>query len=329
MRIQRSLPLIALAILSALTFAACRAPSTTLHSDELPAFSPVVLGPGERLKVVATTSIVSDVVQNVGGERIALTTLMPLGADPHAFEPTPQNMASIVDAHVVYASGAGLEAFLESLMASAEVGDRIVHVSHGVALLQLDDADEHEEEQGDEYHFEGADPHTWFDPANVIVWVRNIQETLSSLDPANAAKYEANAAAYTAQLEALDASIREQAAQVPQANRKLVTDHTVFAYFARQYGFEQVGAIFPGASTLASPSAKELAELQDLIRGQGVKAVFVGKTVNPALAQRVAQDTGARLVFVYTGSLGEAGSPGSTYLGMMEYNVSEIVGALR
>jgi ABC-type Zn uptake system ZnuABC Zn-binding protein ZnuA len=262
-------------------------------------------------------------VQYVGGERIALTTLMPLGADPHAFEPTPQNMASIADAHVVYASGAGLEAFLESLMAGAEAGNKTVHLSHGIALLALEEHEEEDHSHGD------ADPHTWFDPNNVMVWVRHIQDTLSALDPARAAMYEANAAAYTKQLEELDTWIREQVLQIPPANRKLVTDHTVFAYFAQRYGFEQVGALFPSVSTLASPSAKELAELQDAIRAQGIKAVFVGKTVNPALSERVAQDTGARLVFVYTGSLGEAGSPGDTYLGMMRYNVAGIVSALR
>ncbi|MGB9594003.1 MAG: metal ABC transporter substrate-binding protein, partial [Anaerolineae bacterium] len=184
------------------------------------------------------------------------------------------------------------------------------------------------EHEGEAEH-EGGDPHTWFDPNNVRVWARNIRDTLSALDPANAAVYQANAQSYIARLEELDAWIRQQVAQVPPDNRKLVTDHTAFTYFAARYGFEQVGAIFPGYSTLASPSARELAALEDAIRAQGVKAVFTGKTVNPALAERVAQDTGVRLVFLYTGSLGGAGSPASTYLDMMRYNVSVIVDALR
>jgi manganese/iron transport system substrate-binding protein len=334
MKTRPFLSLAALAIVLALSLAACGTPSAIppqtggiSPTDDLLAFSPAILDIGDRLKVTATTSIVADVVQNIGGDLIDLTTLMAPGADPHSFEPTPQNMAAIADAHVVYASGVGLEAFLESLMESAEVKDRLVSVSYGIALLQFENAGS--QGQQDEHQHEGADPHTWFDPNNVIVWVRNIKDTLSALDPANAERYQANAAAYMAQLEQLDTWIRQQVAQVPEANRKLVTDHTSFTYFAHRYGFEQVGAVFPGYSTLASPSAKELAALQDSIRTQGVKAVFVGKTVNPALSQRVAQDTGTRLVFVYTGSLGEAGSPGSTYLGMMEYNVSAIVDALR
>jgi ABC-type Zn uptake system ZnuABC Zn-binding protein ZnuA len=315
----------ALAVLLALSFTACRAPSATPHTDEIPAFSPARLNSGERLRVVATTSIVADVVQNIGGEMIDLTPLMPLGTDPHAFEPTPQNMAAIANSHVVFANGACLETFLEPILQSAEAGDKIVLVSSGVALLQFGATGT--QEQQDEHG--GVDPHTWFDPGNVSVWVRNIEAALAALDPANAAKYKANADAYAAKLDELDSWIRTQTAQIPAANRKLVTDHTVFTYFAARYGFEQVGAVFPGYSTLASPSAKELASLEDAVHAQGVKAVFVGRTANATLAERLAQDTGIRLVFVYTGSLGEAGSPGNTYLAMMRANVAAIVGALR
>lgn len=325
MRTLRILSHAALAILQALSFTACRAPSATPHTDTIPAFSPAPLNPGERLRVVATTSIVADVVQNIGGEMIDLTTLMPLGADPHAFEPTPQNMAAIANAHVVFANGAGLETFLEPILDSADAGNKIVLVSSGVALLLFNatGTQEHEDEHG------GADPHTWFDPGNVTVWIRNIENSLAALDPANAVRYKANANAYAAQLVELDSWIRAQTAQIPGANRKLVTDHTVFTYFAAQYGFEQAGAVLPGYSTLASPSAKELASLEDAVRAQGVKAIFVGRTANSTLSERLAQDIGIRLVFVYTGSLGEVGSPGDTYLGMMRANVGAIVDALR
>ncbi len=308
------------------TICACRpAPSRAPDGSASPALLPAPLAAGEKLRVVATTSIVADVVANVGRDHIALTTLVPLGADPHSFQPTPQDMAALAKAHVVYANGAGLETFLESLMDSVDIAGRLVYVSDGIALLQAEH--EHEDEAGDER--EGGDPHTWFDPNHVVVWVAKIRDTLSALDPANAPAYRANAQAYIARLEELDAWIRQQVAQIPPDNRRLVTDHTAFTYFAARYGFEQVGAIFPGYSTLASPSAKELAALEDAIRAQGVKAVFVGKTVNPALAERVAQDTGVRLVFLYTGSLGETGSPAATYLDMMRYNVSAIAEALR
>jgi len=291
----------------------------------MPPLSPVALGGGEKLKVVATTSIVGDVVQNVGGGEIDLRVLMPVGTDPHSFEPTPRDMATVADAHVVFANGVGLEAFLDSLLESADAAGRVVHVSHDVELIALEGKLEREERHG----HEGADPHTWFDPRNVMVWARNIEHALSTLDPVNAEAYATNAEAYKVKLKELDAWIREQLAPVPEGNRKLVTDHTAFSYFVHRYGFEQVGAIFPGYSTLTEPSAKDLAALEDAVREFDVKAIFVGLTVNPDLAERVADDTGTKLVFLYVGSLSEAGSPASDYLSLMRYNVSAIVEALR
>jgi manganese/iron transport system substrate-binding protein len=330
----------ALATLPVLLFAAsgCQ-PTTTVtlehaegdhHADEMPSLSAVTLGEGEKLQVVATTSIVADVVQNVGGDLIDLTTLLPLGTDPHAFEPTPQDVAAVADAHVVFVNGAGLEVFLEPLLESAGEDVTVVPVSYGIALLQLKDAHEHEEKEEDEHDYrDGANPHTWFDPHNVIVWTHNVAHALSALDPDNAATYEANGSAYEAELQELDAWIREQLAQVPEKNRKLVTDHATFSYFARKYGFQQLGAVFPGYSTLAEPSAQDLAELEDGIREFDVRAVFVGLTISPDLAERVADDTGIQLVFLYTGSLSEPGGPADDYLSFMRYNVSAIAEALR
>ena len=312
-----------LVVLVLLAASGCQCEATSGRerpADEMPALSPAALGEGEKLRVVATTSIVADVVQNIGGDRIDLTALLPLGADPHAFEPTPQDVAAVARAHVVFANGAGLEAFLDDLLESVGGNVTVVPISYGVELLALDGEDEHGGE---------VDPHVWFDPNNVVVWTRNIEHALGRLDPANAETYAANAAAYQTDLRALDAWIEQQVAQVPEANRRLVTDHTSFAYFARRYGFQQIGAVFPGYSTLAETSAKELAELEEAIRGHGVKAVFVGLTVNPALAERVAEDTDTRLVFLYTGSLSESDGPASDYLAFMKYNVSAVVEALR
>jgi manganese/iron transport system substrate-binding protein len=162
-----------------------------------------------------------------------------------------------------------------------------------------------------------------------MVWTHNIEYALSTLDPDNAEAYEANAKAYQAKLEELDGWIHEQVAQVSETDRKLVTDHTSFSYFAHRYGFEQIGAVFPGYSTLAEPSAQDIAVLEDAIGEFDVAAVFVGITVNPDLAERVAEDTGTLLVFLYTGSLSEPGGPADDYISLMRYNVSAIVEALR
>jgi ABC-type Zn uptake system ZnuABC Zn-binding protein ZnuA len=286
---------------------------------------------GERLKVVATTTIVGDVVRQVGGDAIDLTVLLPVGADPHGFDPTPRDASTVADADVVFINGLGLEQFLERLLASAGSEAQVIAVSEGITAIETgDEADAvHAEEDEGEHGHEGDDPHVWTDPNNVLVWTANIAAALSQLDPANAALYQANAAQYSAELQALDAWVREQVAQVPAANRNIVTDHAVFGYFAQRYGFEQVGAIVPGYSTLAEPSAQELAALEDAIRSLGVKAVFVGQTVNPGLAQRVADDTGTQLAPVYTGSLSDPEGEAGSYLDYIRHNVATIVEALR
>jgi len=289
---------------------------------------------GDKLSVVATTTLVGDVVAQVGGDVIDLTVLLPVGADPHVFDPSPQDMAKVADANVIFANGAGLEAFLERLLENAGGDADVIHVSEGLKFIEAehheDDEHEDEDEHADEdHHHEGIDPHTWTDPNNVLRWVDNIEAALVRHDPAHAADYKANADAYRAQLRELDAWVRVQVAAIPAENRKLVTDHETFAYFAQRYGFEQVGAVVPGYSTAAQPSAQDLADLEDRIRAYGVKAVFVGSTVNPALAQRVAEDTGIKLVFLYTGSLTAPGGEADSYLSYVKYNVMAIVEGLR
>jgi ABC-type Zn uptake system ZnuABC Zn-binding protein ZnuA len=279
-----------------------------------------------RLQVVATTTIVGDVVSQVGGEQIDLHVLLPVGADPHSFDPTPQDIARVADADLVFANGAGLESFLNPLIESAGAADRVVEVSDGIELRQLSGGTA---EAGHNDSKSGLDPHTWTDPNNVMVWVNNIQQALSEQDPANSDSYAASAEAYTNELKSLDTWIREQVAQVPQDRRMIVTDHTLLGYFADEYGFNQVGALISGYSTLAEPTAKELADIEDAIHNLSVPAVFVGNTVNPALAERVAQDTGVRLVYFYTGSLTAPGGDASTYLKYMRYNVNVIVNALK
>ncbi len=312
----------------------CQKSQEEHHQDALPTLQAARLGQGQKLQVVATTSIVGDVARQVGGEWIDLTVLLPLGTDPHAFDPTPQDAAAIARAHVVLINGAGLETFMDRLIQSAGDKTPVVPLSASIELLmtEAEHADEHEgdeHENEEEHHHEGGDPHVWFDPNLVMVWVNNVEQVFSALDPQHASAYQANAAAYREKLKELDGWIREQVALLPQAHRKLVTDHELFGYFAQRYGFEQVGAVIPGYSTLAAPSAQELAELETRIRELGARAVLVGQTVNPELARRVADDTGTRLVFVYHGSLSEPGGPAGDYVSLMRYNVSAIVDALK
>jgi ABC-type Zn uptake system ZnuABC Zn-binding protein ZnuA len=282
---------------------------------------------GDKLKVVATTTIIGDVVSQVGGDFIDLSVLLPVGTDPHSFDPTPQDIALIADADVVIANGAGLEEFLVLLIESAGAQNRVVYLSEQIGLIDFsNEEEEHAHGNGDHQTW---DPHTWTNPNHVIVWVETIADHLGQLDPTNAETYSANAATYTADLTELDAWIRQQVAQVPESNRQIVTDHLLFGYFAAEYGFEQVGAIIPGYSTLAEPSAQDLAAMEDAINSLGVQAIFVGNTVNPTLAQRVAEDTGTLLIFVYTGSLSEPDGEAATYIDYVRYNINAFVDALQ
>jgi ABC-type Zn uptake system ZnuABC Zn-binding protein ZnuA len=279
-----------------------------------------------RLKVVATTTIVGDVVRNIAGEAIEQFTLLPPGADPHSFEPSPQDAARLEDTSLVFINGAGLEAFLEPLLQNVSSQARVVDLSKEISLLEagpdVHTAGEHASEMR-------GDPHVWFDPYSVLAWVDQIESALSEADPANAAIYHANAEKYRQELVELDEWIGEQVNRIPPDRRRLVTDHLSFTYFADRYGFEQVGALIPGYSTLAQPSAQELAMLEDAIRNLAVNTIFLGNTVNPSLAERVTADTGAKLVQVFTGSLTASDGPASSYLDYMRYNVSAIVNALR
>lgn len=306
-RALRLMAQIGLLLLAVLALAGCNSPQAA----------------GKGLRVAATTTLVGDVVQQVGGEKIALTVLLPVGADPHTFEPRPQDMAALSEAQVVFINGLGLEEALQPAL-KANVRGTLVEVSKGIEALPFGGGHEGDSDE----HAEG-DPHTWTDPKNVMVWTQNIAAALAQADPANAAVYQANAQAYLEKLAALDDWIRQETALVPPERRKLVTDHAVLGYFAHAYGFEQAGLVVPALSTNAAPSAQELAALEQAIRDQGVQAILVGKEVNPTLAKQVAQDTGVELVFIYSGSLGEKGSGVESYLDWMRYNVQAIVNALK
>jgi len=289
----------------------------------LAACQPAAAAPSGGLSVVATTSIVADVVQQIGGDAFTVTTLLPLGSDPHSFQPSPRDMALVADASVIFANGAGLEEFLQPLIENAGAQARVVEVSEGISLLE---AAPEESEAGDEHT---GDPHTWVDPNNVLVWVENIQAALTELDPDNAADYQAKAERYKSELKAMDAWIVEQVATIPPENRVLVTDHLVYGYFAERYGFEQIGAIIPGFSTISSPSAKDLAAIESAIQAHNVKAVFVSESTSPTLVQRVSEDTGVALVRLYHGSLSEPDGPTATYIDMLRFNVNAMVAALQ
>jgi ABC-type Zn uptake system ZnuABC Zn-binding protein ZnuA len=286
--------------------------------------SPIELGDGEQLRLVVTTNIIADVVQNVGGEAIEIVSLIPPGADPHTFQPSPGDLRAMTHAHVIMINGAGLEEFLYDTLAQIADEVPIISLSEGIELRQYHtdgDADEHDDHAG-------VDPHVWFDPLNIVIWAENCGRALGTLDVENRNYFSENTQQYVDTLTSLHDWIENKVAEIPEENRKLVTDHLTFGYFAQRYGFTMVGAVIPAFSTSAEPSAQELAKLNDTIGAEDVPAVFVGIMTDSRLAALIAQDTGVDLVPLYTGSLSEPGGPADTYIRLMQYDVNAIVQAL-
>lgn len=272
----------------------------------------------DRLRVVATFSILGDVVANVGGDRVALTTLVGPDGDAHVYEPTPQDAAAIANAAVVFENGLGFEAWLDELVEGSGTTAVRVVTTNGIEAGVL--VEEGVEEQ---------DPHVWQDVRNEIVVAEHVRDALVAADPDGKDAYEANAAAYMDELEALDAEIEERVASLPAERRKLVTTHDAFGYFARRYGFEIVGTALPLSTEAADPAAGDVAALVDRIEAAGVPAIFAENIENQALLERIANDAGVEPgPDLYSDALGPAGSAGATYLGMMRTNVDAIVGAL-
>jgi ABC-type Zn uptake system ZnuABC Zn-binding protein ZnuA len=422
----------------------------------------------DRLQIVASHSILGDVVSQVAGDAADVTTTMPRGADPHSFIPRPSDLVAIANADVVFVNGAGFEEGLLEAIANAgsdvnpvaasacvrilafgahdhdqdhdhdagddnsesEVTDSATsplaalceqHVAEMAAIHGHDHAhegdddhthegdddhahegdddhadegdddhadegdDDHADEGDDDHAHEGdddhalegdevhahegdgdhahdhehaeflgqlytldcesghggpegddhahehgaCDPHVWTEPHNAMYWTMLIRDTLVELDPANAETYRENAAEYLLLLDDLAHEfVMPLVDTLPEDQRILITNHDAFGYFANRFGFQTTVTIIPSGTTLAEPSAAELAAVIDLIRETGVPAIFSETTVSDELAQQIAEETGARVYVLYSGTLSEVDGPASTYVEYIRYNVETIVGAL-
>lgn len=291
----------------------------------------------EILKVVASTTFIGDVAARIAGEAVELTVLLEPGQNPHSYQPAPMDMVAVTEADLILVNGLGLEEFLDDLLAGSNTSAEVLVVSNGIDALEgelhdLDDED-HDDHEGEDHDDQlegtmGLDPHVWFDPNSILIWVENITGALVRLDPDQSETYLANAEEYSDQLTELDQWIKEQFDLIPDENRELVTDHTSLGYLARRYDLGQIGAVIPALTTEAETSGMELADLIDKIEEHSARAIFVGVDFDQNLAQRVAEEAGVPLVPLYFGSL-SAGKPAGTYLDFMYYNVEAISTALR
>jgi ABC-type Zn uptake system ZnuABC Zn-binding protein ZnuA len=275
------------------------------------------------LRVVAAESFLADIAKNVAGDRFAVSTLVPLGADPHSFEPAPRDLAKVTAADLVIVNGGGLEGPLLDTLHQVGGEARVVDASAGLTSRTP--------QPGEPALAAGeTDPHYWLDPVLVKRYVENLRNAFATADPAGAAEYAANAESYTAKLDELDAWIRTQVDTVPPASRKLVINHASHGYFADRYGFEVVGTVIPGTGTAESPTAQQLGDLTAAIRDTGAKAIFVEKDENPGLARQIAAETGVKVVSdLLDHSLTPAGGDAPTYIDMMKFDARRIAEALR
>lgn len=458
--------IVALALTATLLISAC--------GETAPAAPSEAAAPGgATITAIAAESYLADIAQNVAGERLTIATLIPLGVDPHGFEPTPADVRKIAESDLLLVNGAGFEEFLDEMLANAGGERLVIEASAGLnsrnaregetavmsvaeqaealcaeadtlsaetlsagaepaAAIELGaHSDEAADHAGDEaghddemrllrvtlapqaaggyagflkldaelgelaiatsggmlnvttmdgaaveiedtlplacagltqatvmdltageylielsgfdapdavlmygapggHHHDKGDPHFWLDPINVISYVGNIRDGLIAADPAGAEIYRANAARYIAQLEELDRAIRAQVEQIPAEERKLVTNHESFGYYADRYGFRIIGTIVPSVSSGAAPSAQQLARLTERIRSSGAQVIFVEIGSNPQLAEQLARDTDIRIVTdLYTHSLSQPDGPAPTYIAMMRYNTERIVAGLQ
>jgi ABC-type Zn uptake system ZnuABC Zn-binding protein ZnuA len=285
-----------------------------------------------KLRVVATYSILGDLVKNVAGEEAEVVTLVGPDGDAHTFDPSPQDGMTVADAQVIFENGVGFETWLDKLYASSASKATRVVVTKGLEFRegQCNHSKAEREKLGDAHKHED-DPHVWHDVKNAIHMVGVIRDKLCEIDPSHADRYRANAAAYLAKLETLHAWVEKEVEAVPPGRRKLVTTHDTFGYFADRYGFTVVGAALPSVSTeAADPSAAEFAKLVEAVKKAQVPAIFTENVHNPKLTERLATEAGVKLApSLYTDALGKPGTQGDTYETMVRHNVTTIVVALK
>jgi zinc/manganese transport system substrate-binding protein len=288
------------------------------------------------LDVVASFSILGDMVARVGGDRVAVHVIVGPDGDAHVYQPTPMDAKAVAGADVVVVNGLGFEGFLSRLLESAEYRGPVVTAAADVTPIAWTGEEEHEEhgaEAAHEAHAEGdhdheaVDPHAWQNAGNGALYARAIARGLCAADAAGCATYEANAAAYAGELEALDADIRARIALVPPERRKVITSHDAFGYFGAAYG---VTFLSPqGISTDAEAGAADVASLIRQIRETGVKTLFVENISDSRLIEQIGAETGATLGGVlYSDALSGQDAAAATYLGLMRHNADALVSAM-
>lgn len=277
--------------------------------------------------LVASTTQIADFTRQIAGDRLIVKSILAPGADPHTYQPTPDDVQIVLGADLCLENGLHLEGKNWMATLARDAGKMLVTVTRGLTPLALGTADQNI-----------SDPHAWFTPRNAALYVNNIATALERLDPAGAVEYRARTKLYLQQLRVLDAWIREEVNRIPPQRRILVTTHDAFNYFCREYRFNPDNdylSIAPvgwstGSEVGAGMTPERHRQVVESIRRAGAPAIFVETTINPKQIRELARETGVRIGGeLYSDSMGPAGSAGETYIGMMRENVLLIVQALK
>ncbi|HEY6995573.1 MAG TPA: metal ABC transporter substrate-binding protein [Xanthobacteraceae bacterium] len=277
--------------------------------------------PEGKLKVVASFSILADLVKNVGGERVDVAALVGPNGNAHVYAPSPADAKRLADARIVFVNGLGFEGWLDRLVKASATTAPIVVASRGVKPLARAEARAHAGDRG------SLDPHAWQSVANAELYVANIRDALIAVDPAGKGAYAAQAGAYLGKLDALDREVREAIARIPPERRRVISSHDAFGYFAAAYGITFIAP--QGVSTEAEASARDVAAIISDVRKRKAPAVFLENVTDPRLAEQIARETGVKLGGVlYSDALTGAAGAAPTYIDLMRHNLRQLAAAL-
>lgn len=300
----------------------------------------------DKLKAVASFSILGDFVQKVGGDKVEVTTIVGPDGDAHVYAPKPADAKAVAAADVIFVNGLAFEGWLDRLIEASSYKGKLVAATNGVEAQKMEEEghghehaegekkEEHEHKEGEE-HAEGEaghdhgefDPHAWQSPKNAIIYVKNITAALCDIDAPDCETYKTNAAAYTKELESLGADIKEAMSAVPEAKRTVITSHDAFGYFSHEYGVKFLAP--EGVSTESEASAKDVANLIEQIREDKASALFVENIADPRLIEQIAKETGLKVGrALYSDALSASDGPAATYIDMMRHNAKLLSDAM-
>lgn len=279
----------------------------------------------EKLPVIASFSIVGDLVKQVAGEDAAVTILVGPDGDGHVYQPTPQDAKNVAAAKLIVINGLGFEGWMPRLVKSSATKGTIIEAAKGIVPLKA--ADDHDHKPGHKHDHGAVDPHAWHDIGNVKIYVENIAAALAKADPAHAEGYRQRAAAYQQELTKLDADVKAAMNAINPEKRKVITSHDAFGYLGRAY---KISFLSPqGVSTESEASAKDVATLIRQMKTQKIKAVFVENISDRRLTDQISREAGGIIGgTLYSDALSRAGGPADSYLSMMRYNTRQLAEAM-